>query len=138
VTKRQGLRRRRLPHRRWLNIIYELAAFVIADGIGANLERADIIGRVGHGALLILAGLLCAASIGLRTRKDEKAVRRILSAFVFGSLSGLYVFGLTLVDHETTTALGLAAIVILLGGLGAAAVSAFTAKILHRAPFSGK
>ncbi len=94
--------------------------------------------RTGHGALLIVVAMACAASIGLRTRKDEKPVRRLVSAFVFGSLSGLYVFGLTLVDHETSTALGLAAIVILLGGLGAAAVSAFTAKILHGAPFSGK
>ena len=124
--------------RRPINIIYELAAFVIADGIGANLERADIIGRLGHGAFLIVVAVACAASIGLRTRKDEKAVRRILSAFVFGSLSGLYVFGLTLVDLEASRALGLAAIVILLGGLGAAAVSAFTAKILHRAPSPGE
>ena len=138
MAKVQGLRRRRLPHRRWLNIIYELAAFVIADGIGANLERADMLQRTGHGALLIVVAMACAASIGLRTRKDEKPVRRLVSAFVFGSLSGLYVFGLTLVDHETSTALGLAAIVILLGGLGAAAVSAFTAKILHGAPFSGQ
>ncbi len=124
--------------RRPLNIIYELAAFVIADGIGANLERADMLQRTGHGALLIVVAVACAASIGLRTRKDNMAVRRILSAFLFGSLAGLYVFGLTLVDLEASRALGLAAIVIVLGGVGAAVVSTFTCRVLSRAPSSGE
>ncbi len=124
--------------RKLLNILYELAAFVIADGIGANLERADFIGRLGHWTLIIFVAVVCAVSIGLRTKKDGKPVRRVLSAFLFGSLSGLYVFGLTLVDLKASTALGLAAIVIVLGGVGAAAVSTFTARVLHREPSSGE
>jgi hypothetical protein len=109
--------------------------FVIADGIGANLERAGMLSGAGHGALMSLAGLLCSVSIGLRTIKDKKPFRRLISSFVFGMLFGLYVFGLTFFEYEPPTVYGLMGISMVLCGLASTAVSTLSVKVSRRVSF---
>ena len=97
----------------------EQVPFVIADGIGANLERADIINRLGHGALLIIVFLVLAVSVGIRTRHDEKPGRRIVSSSLLGLVSAVYALGLSLLEYEPEVM----AVMLALIGIGVAGVA---------------
>jgi len=89
---------------------------VLADGVGANLERAGFFSTIGHGALLLLAAAACAASIGLRTRKDQSALPRGVSSALFGALAAAYTFGLVLMEQEVPVAIALLVLLCAVGG----------------------
>ncbi len=89
---------------------------MLADGIGANLERAGLINRAGHGVLLVVVALACAASIGLRARKDQRALLGGVSSALFGALAAAYTFGLGLIEQEVPVAIALLVLLSAVGG----------------------
>jgi hypothetical protein len=114
-----------------VNFIYELVAFVLADGVGANLERTGLFGREAHAVLMLAAGLACAASIGIRSRR-VKQDSRIASGFFFGLAAAVYTFALSVFPQGALEALGM---LLLYGGAGgalSAGVSEGTAFVLNR------
>ncbi len=105
---------------------------MLADGIGANLERADMLSNAGHGLLLVIVAMACASSIGLRTRKDESAFWRGISSVLFGALAAAYTFGLGLMGREAVEAVVFLVIICAIGGAAAFAVSTVASKAGRR------
>lgn len=105
---------------------------MLADGIGANLERADMLSNLGHGILLVIVAIACASSIGMRTRKDERVFWRAISSVLFGALAAAYTFGLGLMGREAVEAVVFLVIICAIGGAAAFAVTTGVSKVGRR------
>lgn len=113
-------------------MVYEIVIFVLADAAGSSFEHTGAIGAVEHWTFVVGVALACAASIGIRTRADERAARRTISAFIFGSVVGIYLSGFAALQYEATTASVLLYMALVAGGLVASITSHAAARFMQK------